>query len=267
MTNLTHSSRYFPLRFFALALGLSWLPWMVAAYMSHLPDKQPLTTAMALVGLLGPAIAAGIMIRPGASSRLWQDCRNRLFSLTGITPSRLLMMFGLILLPLVIATWLSVRMGQNAAQFSFSAGFLPMLPLALIAALMEELGWRSYGVDSLRSIWRMLLPVTLVFSGLWALWHLPLFFIQGTYQHQLWQAGGIYVANFFISMFPATVMANWFYYRCQRSIPAAVLFHFTLVMAAELLQTEPLTKCIWTAILFLVAALLIAIEQDFFCKE
>jgi hypothetical protein len=267
MTNISHGIRYFPLRFFSLALGLSWLPWMVAAYVSHLPDKQLLATAIALVGLLGPAIAAGIMIRPGSSSRLWQDCRKRLFSLAGITPSRLLMMFGLILLPLVIATWLSVRMGQNAAQFAFSAGFLPMLPLALTAALLEELGWRSYGVDSLRSIWRMLLPVTLVFSGLWALWHVPLFFIQGTYQHQLWQAGGIYVANFFISMFPATVMANWFYYRCQRSIPAAVLFHFTLVMAAELLQIAPLTKCIWSAILLLVAALLVAIEQDFFCKE
>ncbi|WP_156292512.1 type II CAAX prenyl endopeptidase Rce1 family protein [Serratia oryzae] len=267
MANLSHTLRYSPLRFFGLVFGLSWLPWMAAAYISHLPDEQPLAITLALAGLLGPAVAAGIMIRPGTGSRLWQDFRKRLFSLAGVTPGRLLVMFGLILIPLAIATWLSVRMGQSAAQFAVSSGFLPMLPLALIAALLEELGWRGYGVDSLRSVWRMLLPVTLVFSGLWALWHLPLFFIQGTYQHQLWQAGGIYVANFFISIFPASVMANWFYYRCQRSIPAAVLFHFTLVMAAELLQIAPLTKCIWSAILFLVAALLIAIEQDFFCKE
>lgn len=176
-------------------------------------------------------------------------------------------MLGLILIPLVMATWLSVRFGQSASQFSFSGGFLAMLPLALIAALLEELGWRSYGVDSLRSIWKMLLPASLAFSVLWALWHLPLFFIHNTYQNQLWQAGGIYVTNFFISIFPATVMANWFYYRCQRSIPAAILFHFSLVMASELLQIEPLTKCIWTGLLFLVAAMLIAIEQDIFFKE
>ena len=267
MTTLTHSIRYFPLRFFGLVFGFSWLPWIVAAYLSHLPDNQQLTIIMALVGLFGPAIAAWLMLQAAADRLLWQDYRKRLFSFTGVTSSRLLMMFGLILLPLVIATGLSVRMGQDAAQFSFSDGFLSMLPLALIAALLEELGWRSYGVDSLRSIWRILLPTTLIFSGLWALWHLPLFFIYGTYQNELWQAGGIYVANFFISMFPATVIANWFYYRCQRSIPAAVLFHVTLVMAAELLQIEPMTKCIWTAILLLVAALLIMIEQDFFYKE
>ena len=267
MVNLIHSGRYFPLRFFALALGLSWLPWAVAAYVSHLPDRQLLTTGVALLGLFGPAIAAGIMLDSAADGRLWQDCRQRLFSLAGITSGRLLVMLGLILLPLLVATGLSVRLGLGTTQFAFSAGFLPMLPLALIAALLEELGWRSYGVDSLRSVWRMLLPATLIFSGLWAFWHLPLFFIHGTYQNGLWQAGGIYVANFFISMLPATVMANWFYYRCQRSIPAAVLFHFTLVMAAELLQIAPLTKCIWSVILFLVAALLIAIEQDFFVKD
>nr|WP_184280506.1 CPBP family intramembrane glutamic endopeptidase [Serratia fonticola] len=222
---------------------------------------------MALMGLFGPAVALGVMIWSSADKLLWQDFRRRLFSLQGITPSRLLMMFGLILLPLVMATWLSVRAGQSVGQFAFSDGFLPMLPLALIAAILEELGWRGYGVDSLRGIWRMLLPVTLAFGLLWALWHLPLFFIYGTYQNQLWQAGGIYVANFFISIFPATIIANWFYYRCQRSIPAAILFHFTLVMAAELMQITPLTKCIWTAILLLIAALLIAIEQEFFCKE
>lgn len=264
---MTPPMRYFPQRFFALVFGLSWLPWAIAAHLSYLPDRQPLVLIMALAGLLGPALAALVTIWASADSRLWQDFRRRIFSLAGITTSRLLMMFGFILLPLIMATWLSVRAGQSVGQFAFSDGFLPMLPLALIAALLEELGWRSYGVDSLRGVWRMLLPATLTFGLLWALWHLPLFFINGTYQNQLWQAGGLYVANFFISIFPATVIANWFYYRCQRSIPAAVLFHFSLVMAAELMQIAPLTKCIWTAILLLVAALLIAIEQDLFCKE
>ncbi|WP_431223337.1 CPBP family glutamic-type intramembrane protease [Serratia sp. L9] len=184
------SIRYSPQRFFALAFGLSWLPWTMAAYLSHLPDKQHLVMAVALAGLLGPALAAVVMLRSSADSRLWQDFRSRIFSLAGITPGRLLLMLGFILLPLLVATWLSVRAGQSSAQFSLSHHFLPMLPLALIAALLEELGWRSYGVDSLRSLWRMLLPVSLAFSLLWALWHLPLFFIDGTYQNQLWQAGG-----------------------------------------------------------------------------
>lgn len=259
--------RYSPQRFFILVFAFSWSSWAIAAYFSHLPDRQQLTLILALLGLLGPALAVLVMLWSAKDRRLWWDIRSRLFSLAGITPGRLLIMLGLILLPLLIAVWLSVLAGQDAAQFAFSSDFLPMLPLALVASLLEELGWRGYGVDSLKSHWPMLLPTCLIFFGLWAFWHVPLFFIEGTYQHQLWQVGGLYVANFFISILPTTVLANWFYYRCQRSIPAAILFHFTLVMAAELMPVTPLTKCIWTAILLLVASLLIAIEQELFFKE
>ncbi len=38
-------------------------------------------------------------------------------------------------------------------------------------------------------------------------------------------------------------------------------------MMAELMQVAPLTKCIWTALLLLIATLLIAIEQELFFKE
>lgn len=259
--------RYSPLRFFGLVFAFSWLPWTIAAYLSHSPDRQQSTLFVALLGLLGPALATGVMIWTAKDRRLWRDIRSRVFSLAGITLGRTLTLLGLILLPLLMAIWLSVRLGLDTTQFAFSSGFLPMLPLALIASILEELGWRGYGVDSLRGRWPMLLPTSLIFFGLWALWHLPLFFIADTYQHQLWQAGGIYVTNFFISMFPAAVLANWFYYRCQRSIPAAILFHLTLVMAAELMQVAPLTKCIWTALLLLIATLLIAIEQELFFKE
>jgi membrane protease YdiL (CAAX protease family) len=117
------ATRYFPQRFFGLAFGLSWLPWAIAAYLSYLPDRQQWAVMVALVGLLGPAFAAWVMIRAAADNRLRRDFRRRFFSLAGITPGRLLMMLGLILLPLLMATWLSVRAGQSASQFSFSGGF------------------------------------------------------------------------------------------------------------------------------------------------
>jgi membrane protease YdiL (CAAX protease family) len=48
------------------------------------------------------------------------------------------------------------------------------------APAVEELGWRGYGMDSLRSCFS-LFTASLYFALLWALWHLPLFFINNYY--------------------------------------------------------------------------------------
>ncbi len=46
--------------------------------------------------------------------------------------------------------------------------------------ILEELGWRPYGVDALRSK-NSILRASLIFGSLWAIWHLPVFFIEGSY--------------------------------------------------------------------------------------
>lgn len=254
---------YRPLTFFSLVYLLSWLPWMLAAYFSYRPNGELITLLLALLGLLGPLLAALIMLLTSDNQDLDRDCRNRLLSVSAIAGVKL--WFILLLMPvgLLVATLISLPFGLSADQFNFSAGFLAMLPVAVIAALLEELGWRSYGVDSLQGK-RSMLAATLIFGLLWALWHAPLFLINQTYQQGLWELGPLYVANFFISVFPAAILANWFYYRCGRSIPSAVLFHFLLVANAELLQTEPLTKCILTALLIGVCIVLVAANRSFF---
>ncbi len=49
--------------------------------------------------------------------------------------------------------------------------------ILFLAPTLEELGWRGYGVDSLRSKFS-LFKTTMLFAVIWGLWHLPLFFIQ-----------------------------------------------------------------------------------------
>lgn len=253
---------YHPASFFSWVFLLSWTPWIVAAYYSYNPDQAILTISLALLGLLGPALGALIMLRH-ASTEIKADCKHRLLAVSSISLPKLLFILAVILFTLLGATWLSIQMGANPKQFQFSGSFIGMLPLALIAALLEELGWRSYGMDSLKAQMNMI-SATLFFALLWALWHVPLFFIQETYQHGLWLMGPIYVANFFISVLPATILANWFYYKSQRSIPAAVFFHFALVACAELLQTEPTTKILVTVLLGIVSILLILSDRRFF---
>ena len=150
-------------------------------------------------------------------------------------------------------------------QFALSGG--PLLPLILLtmilAPIMEEVGWHGYGVDSLRA-GHGLLRATFLFGLLWSLWHAPLALLPGSYQHALaGMESPIFLANFFISVIPAAFVANWIYYRCGRSIAAAVLTHSMLNAAAVLIDAGQVAKCIATLLYAIVAALIVAFDGLF----
>ncbi len=63
--------------------------------------------------------------------------------------------------------------------------FFISLLIMFLAPTVEEFGWRGYGVDSLRSKFN-LFKTTMLFALLWSSWHLPLFFVNGYYQNELW---------------------------------------------------------------------------------
>ena len=146
-----------------------------------------------------------------------------------------------------LATWISLFFGFSAEQFSVTQDMRVMkgwailgiaIPLVL-APLIEELGWRGYGVDSLRAYFN-LFNTFVLFGFLWAMWHLPTFFIKGYYQNQLWDLGIVYVLNFFVSIFVVAILMNWVFYKTDRSIPALVLFHAVLNFSSMILRTSSL---------------------------
>ncbi len=134
----------------------------------------------------------------------------------------------------------------------------------ILAPIMEETGWHGYGVDSLRA-GNGMMQATLLFGILWAVWHAPLFLISGTYQHGVAEMGQpLYVANFFVSVIPAAIIANWFYYKNDRSIAVAILVHSMLNAAAVLLNAGQIAKCIATLLYAVVAAGLIVGDRKLF---
>ena len=62
----------------------------------------------------------------------------------------------------------------------------------------------------------------MLFAVLWCAWHAPLVLIPGTYQNAVEMPNKIFIANFFISVIPAAIIANWFYYKNDRSITVAI---------------------------------------------
>jgi membrane protease YdiL (CAAX protease family) len=266
------SKVYKPVRFFLITFLITWVAWFIAAWFSYQQGLQGLELLFMIPGLLAPFISVGIMISGKNNKAFRKDFWNRL-SLKRINVRFLPAILLIMPFALFLATALSLPLGHSSSQFLLSSDYNIMsgqvvlsFLILFLAPTFEELGWRGYGVDSIRS--KFNLPkTTLLFAVLWALWHLPLFFIHGYYQNELWNMGIVYVINFFLSILPATILMNWVYYKNNRSILAAILFHFTIDLFSVLFQTEQFTECLITVILLMISIVIIYKDKTFFFKS
>ena len=265
-------SDYKPVHFFLITFLLTWIGGFIAAYFSYQPGREALQGLFMIPGLFAPFIAALILIRGAQNQALRQDFWARL-SLRKINLRYLPAILLIMPVTLLLATAISLLFGQSADQFRLASDFAIMdgqvllsLLILILAPTFEELGWRGYGVDSIRSKFS-LFKTTLIFGILWALWHLPLFFTNGYYQHGLWETSMVYVINFFAQIFVAAILMNWIYYKSNRSISAAILFHFMFNLFSVLLQTEQFTKCIITVILLIISIVIILRNQEFYFDQ
>ena len=264
-----HSDR--PVRFYLLAAAVPWAFWFAAAYLSNLVDQTPAiqfgTATLGLAGLVSPLAAVAYLVRNRPELRA--DIRRRLLWPKGVRWGFVIGAFLLLPASLLGAQAVSLLFGYSADQFlfrdgfTFSAGLLPVWVLLLGAALLEELAWHSYGTDALVSRMRVF-TASMVFTLIWALWHLPLAFIKGYYHNEVVESGWLHTLNFPLSMVAFVVLMNWLYFRSGRSIVITVIFHAMANVVNEIFRTHPDTKIIQTVLLLLVAAVVVVRDRDLF---
>ena len=129
--------------------------------------------------------------------------------------------------------------------------------LLLFGPLPEEMAWRGYALDELQSNWNAL-ETSLILGFLWTIWHLPLFFINGSYQHSL----GIGTPQFWLYMLdkiPQSILMTWIYNNNQRSTLSAVLFHFIVNFVGELLDLSLQGEIIYIIAWWLMAVIVILV--------
>lgn len=253
---------YKPWKFFALTILITWAAWFLAAYFSYQTGKEPLMLMATIAGSNVPFVVGLFMIYGSGSKALKRDYLSRLVRVGDL---RYLPTVPLLLpASLLVAVAISVLFGQSTTQFALVNELSLLIPI--LAPTFEELAWRGYGVDSLRSKYN-LLTTSLLFALLWALWHVPMFFINTTYQNELWKMGIPYVLNFFVSLLPFSIIVNWLYYKTNRSILAGILFHVVAVICPEAFQVAESTKFIQTAVLLVIAVVIVAKDRAFFADH
>lgn len=146
--------------------------------------------------------------------------------------------------------------GEVGIEPSVSAvSLLGIVGFALAAGLAEEPGWRGIAQDGFEpkaGRWRSALALGVI----WSLWHLPLYFIEGTYQHGL----GVGTVEFWGSMVirvPLAVLLVWLVASTRGAIVVAVAAHALGNTVGELLATDRTALILELLLTALAAALVV----------
>jgi uncharacterized protein len=237
----------------------TWTFWWGGVIAGALSIDVPVGLVVFLGGP-GPLLGALFVLRRSASGY------RRAFFGRIVDPRRVpaawwLATAAVAVLPALVGYLVSAAAGRSpTADLALSAGAIAFaVGFALAAGLVEEPGWRGVGHDVLQS--RVTPAVAAVVVGvLWMLWHLPLFFLEGTYQHAL----GFITARFWafnLTLPLLSVLYAWLCNGSRGSILIAVLAHAGTNVAGSLIPQDALTDLIRTAALVVAAAAVIGLTR------
>ncbi len=214
----------------------TWFFWGLAYSTGQFWLEFP-TALYSLLGGLGPVAVALILIVLG----YWDaslDSSGLMFLLRCFNPKTMswdwyLKVLGLIaVIAFVPVIWEFRIIGENSL---IEVGPFSFMLVGLVIGALEEVGWRGYGQEALQR------QVPVVLAGLiigvfWAAWHLPLFLIEGTYQHGLGWGTPTFWA-FFANLVISAPLYSWLYNAAGRVVFAPLLFHGFGNLAQELVPS------------------------------
>ena len=262
--NKTENYKYKPVLFFVLAYVFTWIFWIPAIFLSEI-----ISPVLMLIGLMAPAIVSTIFIMVSGSDALKQDFKNKIIGFYKVKWLNVVWAVIVFAIVIVCSILLSLPFGQSLAQFSFTEGFsftgvgiAGAFITITIASIIEEVGWKGYCEDSIGNYMNWFWE-SMIFGVLWSLWHLPLIFIQGTYQAGL-MVNPLYVINFFVSGIPMGFVITWVYLESDRSILACMIFHFFVNFMQEKIALTPETKCLETIVITVLTIIIVIAKKDMF---
>jgi len=204
-----------------LCLVLSWLPWTVLGLLGVNISHGAGQIVFGLAAC-GPSLAALVLWLRRPGERIRGAGRTTGYAVpTGL----LLGVAAPTISGLVLHAGNLPTVGTHIASLVAAMGG-PLLTFAFImisGPLSEEFGWRGYVQP--RLLQRLgPIPTALVLGSCWGIWHLPLFLLPGTSQHQigLLTIGGL---GFFIGVISLTFVILFVSQRLRGGVWAAVAAH------------------------------------------
>jgi membrane protease YdiL (CAAX protease family) len=221
-----------PWLFLSITLGLTWAVEFLAAAIDGAIPRWGVTTLRYVGGLMPLAVSVGLTHLK--HDRTFQrDFWARIVDFRRITLGWYLVIFLYTPIKSGLAALIDVVLGGQGiapeAVGRFAAQPLLIVPTfvfwLLFGPVPEEPGWRGYALDGLQAR-QSALVASLMVGLVWSLWHLPLFFIEGTWQAEEVGWGTQRFWYYLITIVVEAVLYTWIYNNTNRSTLSAILFHF-----------------------------------------
>ena len=219
--------------FFIMAFAFSWItwsPWVLSEEGVGLLPYPVSSFPWGPLGIfLGPTLSGFIMTgitegRAGVRRLLhrivlWRvGLRWYLFALIGIP---VVMTLGTIILPGGPAPLLTLGPGY---LLSYLGSFV--LVTFLGGPLLEEIGWRGFALPRLQPVYGPLVG-TLILGLLWALWHLPEFWVP-TWAASSGGSDFFAIVKFVIIAISFAIVITWVFNNTKGSVFMAILVHASI---------------------------------------
>ncbi|MGO1820467.1 CPBP family glutamic-type intramembrane protease [Senegalia sp. (in: firmicutes)] len=203
------------LLFLLFTFSITWLSWGMIVigneYFNVLWYGEVLFWAPYLLGALGPMIAFYIIHKIYPYEFQFTSFNRFVFNKN--INKKVGIIFFLYLLWRFLMVWFGFGIEEPVSILYMFIN----LPLMIIGGGFEEIGWRGYLQPNLEKIFTYI-PATIVVGVIWALWHLPLWFIKGTVQSEI--NFGIYTLMTIILSFSFSTL-----YKYSENITLCVLAH------------------------------------------
>jgi uncharacterized protein len=216
-TSVRRTDRNALIVFFALAYGLSWSVWgstlaREAGLTSWAIPAQPF-------GFLAVSVAAVVTTVAFGGRPALRSLGSRLV-LWRVAPRWYVAAVAVPVLPALAALAVHRAVGGEHDLHALVplAATLPLLVTQLVVHLLtEEAGWRGVALPRLRAHLGSL-SAGVVLGLLWAGWHIPMFFLDGTRQTYPF-------LGFLVMVVAISVVMTWIWDSTRGSVLIAALFH------------------------------------------
>ncbi|MDD5929322.1 MAG: type II CAAX endopeptidase family protein [Spirochaetales bacterium] len=260
---------YKPKKFYIIVFATTWFFWLFAILFN-----DGLINALCMVlGGICPATAAVITVFTSKSDALKKDFKRKIFNFWKLKP---LYIFAAVLIfsaIVVCSILLSTVFGESIEQFSFTkdfsftgVGVMSAFATIFLAAVLEEVGWRGYGEDAIAQ-YHSWFKESVIFGFVWACWHIPLFWIPGTYHYEIREMNILYMLNFLVSVVPMGFITTWVYVKNGRSMLSSIIFHLFINFMQEKIAMTQTTKCVETLVVFVAATFIVLTNRDMFFEK
>lgn len=208
--------------FFSMAFGLSWGLASLAIFFADKlePIFGPIgyTNPLFVLAVYAPGLSGIALVLYHYGFRGLRSYLKRL-TLWRIPGG----WFAYLLIGIPAAFYVAAGFKGASLAFPFSPWYraVPALLIGLAIGPMEEFGWRGVALPLLQRRFRPI-AADLILSTLWALWHVPAFFMEGTPQSQ-WS-----FPAFFIGVVSISFILTPLFNASSGSILIPALYHFQM---------------------------------------